>query len=1030
MNRRNQISIFSRFFLSFLFLILFAGFSEAAVFNCNAGNVACLINSINDANDEVANPGVDTINLDGSTFTLTLENNDTFGPNGLPVFESEIVINGNGSTIERSDAVGTPGFRIFYISDPGGNLTLNNIVISGGLSVFEQPGGAIYNRAMLAINDSVISDNMTEDAEPAGFAGVSSGSAGGILNDSTGQLFINNSTISNNKTGQGGQATGNPTMGNAGSGGGGGGIVNIGIMTMTNSTVSGNSTGDGGLGRTDGGNGGCGGGIVNGGTMTISNSTVSGNSTGDGGDSLGAPFGDEGGDGGDGGGVCNTGSAAIATIINSTIANNSVGIRGAGLLFLGMNGEGSELANLNTATMTVSNTIVAENVIVSVSDNCLGTITDGGSNLSDDSSCGFTGDNILGINLGPLANNGGPTQTHALLAGSVAIDLGDNTICSNPPINGLDQRGVARDPSCDIGSFEGVSAPPPPDFNCSLGDVTCLIIAINDANNEFVNPGVDTINLDGSTFTLTTVNNDTGDNPNGLPVVESEIVINGNGSTVERSIAGVTPLFRIFQIDSPDGNLTLNNIIIKGGSSAFINDLGIDGTDGGGILNSGILTINESVITDNQTGDGGPGGGLAGSGGNGGGIYNSGQLFIDKSTISNNKTGNGGDTIGFPANSDGGSGGFGGGISSSGTMTISNSTVSGNSTGNGGDGLDLGGNGGNGGGIAGGTGLIINTTVTDNSVGIAGTGPTSNGTDGDGSGLSGSAALTVSNSIVADNDTISGANNCLGTITDGGSNLSDDTSCGFTGDNTPNINLGLLADNGGLTDTHALLVGSAAIDTGNNPTCSSPPINGVDQRDFPRGVSCDIGAFEVVSTATIEIMKVTNPIGGAGFDFVGTGFPAGCGLDSFTLDDSGAENCFVAVGNYTVQEVNLPVGWVVSAIDCLGSSSFSVNVDTLTINLAADEDVFCRFTNELPSQAVSSLMEDVEELQLSQGIENSLLTKLDNAQRSIENSKINPAINQLNAFINQLDDLNFNGIIANQDAGQLIGLTQLIINAL
>lgn len=65
--------------------------------------------------------------------------------------------------------------------------------------------------------------------------------------------------------------------------------------------------------------------------------------------------------------------------------------------------------------------------------------------------------------LGPLADNGGPTQTHALLPGSPAIDYGDNSYCDdNPGANNLDQRGVIRPVDgdgvpgavCDTGAFE------------------------------------------------------------------------------------------------------------------------------------------------------------------------------------------------------------------------------------------------------------------------------------------------------------------------------------------------------------------------------------------------------------------------------------------------------------------------------------------------------------------------------------------------------------------------------------------------
>ena len=58
--------------------------------------------------------------------------------------------------------------------------------------------------------------------------------------------------------------------------------------------------------------------------------------------------------------------------------------------------------------------------------------------------------------LGPLANNGGPTPTMALLSGSAAIDNGDDTTCASAPVSNLDQREVARPlgEHCDIGAYE------------------------------------------------------------------------------------------------------------------------------------------------------------------------------------------------------------------------------------------------------------------------------------------------------------------------------------------------------------------------------------------------------------------------------------------------------------------------------------------------------------------------------------------------------------------------------------------------
>src|SRR5262249_13961443 len=62
-------------------------------------------------------------------------------------------------------------------------------------------------------------------------------------------------------------------------------------------------------------------------------------------------------------------------------------------------------------------------------------------------------------NLGPLADNGGSTFTHALLPGSQAIDTGDDAVCAAAPVNGVDQRGVHRPQGahCDTGAFEAAT---------------------------------------------------------------------------------------------------------------------------------------------------------------------------------------------------------------------------------------------------------------------------------------------------------------------------------------------------------------------------------------------------------------------------------------------------------------------------------------------------------------------------------------------------------------------------------------------
>ncbi|MBI5282049.1 MAG: DUF11 domain-containing protein, partial [Candidatus Solibacter usitatus] len=211
----------------------------------------------------------------------------------------------------------------------------------------------------------------------------------------------------------------------------GGGIANAGnSMIITASTISGNTT------ITDGASTIGGGGIYNFRDLTIENSTISGNTA-----DL-TTF---------GGGIY-IGTANV-TIRNSTIAGNSA-----------LSG-GNIYANNNATNFSLFNTIVANSA---AGGNCayeppLLSAISLGNNLDSANTCGFAsaGDLInTNPNLGPLANNGGPTFTHALLPGSPAIDAGNNTGCP-----ATDQRGVARPVDgdavagavCDIGAYEAAA---------------------------------------------------------------------------------------------------------------------------------------------------------------------------------------------------------------------------------------------------------------------------------------------------------------------------------------------------------------------------------------------------------------------------------------------------------------------------------------------------------------------------------------------------------------------------------------------
>ena len=266
--------------LTVILILQPAPVARATVFNIPTGDVAALIVAINAAN---ANGESDTIILAGGTYTLTEANNDIDGPNGLPSIVSGITIEGNGATIERATAA--LEFRILHVSS-GGDLTLKDVTIRNGATpdfIIDRHGGSIYNNGTLTLNNSTVSDNSTGDGLSTDGSGGSGGMGGGIYNHYLGTVTLDNTTVSGNTTGDGG--FGSTFAG--GSGGSGGGIMHCGrTLTLNNSTVSGNTTGDGGGTRGNfGGYGGGGGGIaICAGTVMLNSSTVRDNTTGDGGE--------------------------------------------------------------------------------------------------------------------------------------------------------------------------------------------------------------------------------------------------------------------------------------------------------------------------------------------------------------------------------------------------------------------------------------------------------------------------------------------------------------------------------------------------------------------------------------------------------------------------------------------------------------------------------------------------------------------------------------------------------------------------
>jgi len=369
---------------------------------------------------------VENVMIDGNTGS-----GDSADQGGGGIFNAGgTVIVQEETTITNNVADGASGSGGGILNDAGGTLTVENTIITGNSS--NRAGGGIEDNSGAAT--TVRLANVTLDANTTGAA---PGNGGGIHISGAGDMTITGGTVTNNTASReggglwngGGLMTidgvsidGNIASGAATDDGGGGVFNNGGMIEITASTISNNIS--------DGADG-AGGGIHNGtgGDVMISYSTISGNTTA-----------------GNGGGVANNGTLSI---VASTIVNNA-GTNGGGLA-----------AGADAISATVSSSIIAGNTAggmgADVSDT--GTLTSNGYNLVGQDDAGAFNDQVTDIEgtaatpvdpmLGPLADNGGNTQTHALLCGSPAIDAG------NPNNASEDQRGEdVFGGQRDIGSFE------------------------------------------------------------------------------------------------------------------------------------------------------------------------------------------------------------------------------------------------------------------------------------------------------------------------------------------------------------------------------------------------------------------------------------------------------------------------------------------------------------------------------------------------------------------------------------------------
>lgn len=370
---------------------------------------------------------------DGSPVTITSSNLATnsarFG--GAIYVGLGAALSVSEGTITGNDAVGGGG-GVFMGTDSAGsfhNTELSTNSVTGNIGALPGTGGgAISSAGTLSVTETTLSGNTAGaynggailvagvllTTESSVFNGNSASNGGGIQVSDQSSISVTNCTIS----------------GNAATVGLGGGInnsVSAGSMSISGSTLSGNSASSSG------------GGIANGNSLGLTNCTISGNTAAVNGGGLFL--------------LANSGLPS-ANLMNVTVAENDAAAAG------GIYHPGTSLSG----DITLQNTLLAQNSGGNLvrANTTGGTIKSNGSNLSDDDSgnalltaAGDKSGTSFDAKLGPLADNGGETQTHLLGIGSDAIDAGNP---AGAPT--VDQRGVPRPqgPAFDIGAVEGTGA--------------------------------------------------------------------------------------------------------------------------------------------------------------------------------------------------------------------------------------------------------------------------------------------------------------------------------------------------------------------------------------------------------------------------------------------------------------------------------------------------------------------------------------------------------------------------------------------
>lgn len=520
---------------------------------------------------------------------------------------------------------GGPGKNRIFTVSPGASLALRGLTLTGGNgdgALFSGGGGAILNAlGTLTLTQCTLSGNAVASPEP----GIG-GSGGAIFNDNgkmtLNQCLFSGNTVEVDNAGTGGAIynfNGSPVLTQCtfadNSTSFGGAIFSIGngqtpLLTLTQCTFTGNSASQSGGAISN-----------NHGALTLTHCTVSGNAAH--GDAGGAILSS---------GTVSTASTVKVTLTHCTLSGNTASTFGGGIY-------------ASSSTLELANNIVAGNTSSFGGPDILrsgGTITPIGLNfIGDTEGSTLTANSIIlttaangSINLAPLANNGGPTQTMALRPGSPAIDSATN-------ITGLttDQRGYSR--KLD-GNGNGIASP-------DLGAFELGHVIVTTAADE-----LDTPSSGGTGISLREALRDcpAGGRIDFDPALVGQSIVLGSLLEVAKDVTiDATSLGSLLTVS---GNNTTNVFhVVSGVSASFIRLTITEGNSsyGGGIYVEGALVCTECSLEGNTAFAGGAAA-LAQSGtskltldrctvsGNtadfGGGIQNEGTLVCTQSTFANN----------------------------------------------------------------------------------------------------------------------------------------------------------------------------------------------------------------------------------------------------------------------------------------------------------------------------------------------------------------------------------------------------------